>query len=149
MSEKIILSLYLPSTKTQFTMKNIKIAGILAILLLGTGTAFAQSRKVESTKGVEKTEGNKVVHVEGVGHTLNYALSGGTVEVEGGDNKLTVKGSAKKITVSGTGNKVYIDKVDKISLEGGDNTVYYRTSGTKSGKPDVSITGVGNKVVKQ
>ncbi|RLJ33583.1 Protein of unknown function (DUF3060) [Chryseobacterium sp. 7] len=130
-------------------MKNIKIAGILAMLLLGTGTAFAQSRKVESTKGVEKTEGNKVVHVEGVGHTLNYALSGGTVEVEGGDNKLTVKGSAKKITVSGTGNKVYIDKVDKISLEGGDNTVYYRTSGTKSGKPDVSITGVGNKVVKQ
>ncbi|MDQ1855241.1 MULTISPECIES: DUF3060 domain-containing protein [unclassified Chryseobacterium] len=130
-------------------MKNIKTAGILVILLLGTGTAFSQSRKTESTKGVEKTEGNKVVHVEGVGHTLNYTLSGGVVEVEGGDNKLTVKGSAKKITVSGTGNIVYIDKVDKISMEGGDNTVYYRTSGTKSGKPDVSIEGVGNKVVKQ
>ena len=130
-------------------MKNIKTAGILAILLLGTGTAFSQSRKIESTKGVEKTEGNKVIHVEGVGHKLNYTLNGGVVEVEGGDNTLTVKGSAKKITVSGTGNKVYIDKVDKISMEGGDNMIYYRTSGTKSGKPDVSITGVGNKVVKQ
>ncbi|WPO92104.1 DUF3060 domain-containing protein [Chryseobacterium sp. YR459] len=130
-------------------MKNIKTAGILAFLLFGTGTAFSQSRKVESVKGVEKTESNKVVHVEGVGHTLNYALSGGVVEVEGGDNTLTVKGSAKKITVSGTGNKVYIDKVDKISMEGGGNIVYYRTSGTKSGKPDVSIEGVGNKVVKQ
>lgn len=130
-------------------MKNIKTAGILAFLLLGTGTAFSQSRKIESTKGVEKTEGNKVVHVEGVGHKLNYTLNGGVVEVEGGDNTLTVKGSAKKITVSGTGNTVYIDKVDKISMEGGDNMIYYRTSGTKSGKPDVSITGVGNKVVKQ
>lgn len=130
-------------------MKNIKTAGILTFLLLGTAAAFSQSRKTESTKGVEKTEGNKVVHVEGVGHTLTYTLSGGVVEVEGGDNKLTVKGSAKKVTISGTGNKVYIDKVDKISMEGGDNTVYYRTSGTKSGKPDVSITGVGNKVVKQ
>ncbi|SMO58888.1 Protein of unknown function [Chryseobacterium rhizoplanae] len=130
-------------------MKNIKTAGILAILLLGTGTAFSQSRKIESTKGVEKTEDNKVLHVEGVGHKLNYTLNGGVVEVEGGDNTLTVKGSAKKITVSGTGNKVYIDKVDKISMEGGDNMIYYRTSGTKSGKPDVSITGVGNKVVKQ
>ncbi|MGE8537335.1 MAG: DUF3060 domain-containing protein [Chryseobacterium sp.] len=130
-------------------MKNIKTAGILAFLLLGTGTAFSQSRKIESAKGVEKTEDNKVVHVEGVGHNLNYTLNGGVVEVEGGDNTLTVKGSAKKITVSGTGNKVYIDKVDKISMEGGDNMIYYRTSGTKSGKPDVSITGVGNKVVKQ
>lgn len=130
-------------------MKNIKTAGMLAFLLLGTATAFSQSRKTESAKGVEKTEGDKVVHVEGVGHKLNYTLNGGLVEVEGGDNTLTIKGSAKKITVSGTGNTVYIDKVDKISMEGGDNMVYYRTSGTKSGKPDVSITGVGNKVVKQ
>lgn len=130
-------------------MKNIKTAGMLAFLLLGTAAAFSQSRKTESAKGVEKTEGDKVVHVEGVGHKLNYTLNGGLVEVEGGDNTLTIKGSAKKITVSGTGNTIYIDKVDKISMEGGDNMVYYRTSGTKSGKPDVSITGVGNKVVKQ
>ncbi|WP_426479651.1 DUF3060 domain-containing protein [Chryseobacterium sp. CBSDS_008] len=130
-------------------MKNIKIAGILAILLLATGTAFSQSRKTESEKGVEKTDNNKMVHVEGVGHKLTYTLNGGVAEVEGGDNTLTIKGSAKKIDVSGTGNKVYIDKVDKITIEGGDNTVYYRTSDTKSGKPDVSITGVGNKVVKQ
>lgn len=130
-------------------MKNIKIAGILALLLSGTGTVFAQSRTTESANGVEKTEGSKVVHVEGVGHKLNYSLNGGVVEVEGSGNTLTVKGSAQKIIVSGTGNKVYIDKVDKISMEGGDNMVYYRTSGTKSGKPDVSITGVENKVVKQ
>ncbi|WP_454047171.1 DUF3060 domain-containing protein [Chryseobacterium sp. Marseille-Q8038] len=130
-------------------MKNIKRAGILAILLLGTGTAFSQSRKTESAKGVEKTDNNKIVHVEGVGHQLNYSLNGGVAEVEGGDNTVTIKGSAKKIAVSGTGNKVYIDKVDKVSIEGGNNTVYYRTSGTKSGKPDVSVTGVGNRVVKQ
>lgn len=130
-------------------MKSIKTAGILAILLLGTGTAFSQSRKTESTKGVEKTDNDKTIQVEGVGHKLNYTLNEGTAEVEGGDNTVTIKGSAKKIAVSGTGNKVYIDKVDKVTIEGGGNIVYYRTSGTKSGKPDVSLTGVGNKVVKQ
>jgi uncharacterized protein YbcV (DUF1398 family) len=130
-------------------MKSIKTAGILAILLLGTGTVFSQSRKTESMNGVEKTDSNKKVHVEGVGHKLNYSLNGGIVEVEGGDNTVTIKGSAKNISVSGTGNKVYIDRVDKIVMEGGNNTVFYKTSGTKSGKPDASLTGVGNKVVKQ
>lgn len=130
-------------------MKNIKTAGILAFLLLGTGTAFSQSRKTESTKGVEKTDNDKIVQVEGVGHKLNYTLNGGNAEVQGGGNTVTVKGSAKKIAVSGTGNKVYIDKVDKVTIEGADNTVYYKTSGTKSGRPDISSTGVGNKVVKQ
>ena len=129
-------------------MKSIKTVGILAILFLGTGTAFAQSRKTESTKGVEQSDGKKI-EVEGVGHKLNYTLNGGTVEVSGGDNTVTIKGNAKKISVSGTGNKVYIDKVDNVAIEGGSNTVYYKTSGTKSGKPNASLTGVGNKVVKQ
>lgn len=129
-------------------MKSIKTTGILAILLLGTGTAFSQSRKTESTKGVEQSNG-KTIQVDGVGHKLNYTLDGGNVEVSGGDNTVNVKGSAKKIAVSGTGNKVYIDKVDNVTIEGGNNTVYYRSSGTKSGKPNASLTGVGNKVVKQ
>ncbi|KPH11174.1 hypothetical protein AMQ68_22815 [Chryseobacterium sp. ERMR1:04] len=122
---------------------------MLVILFLGTGTAFSQSRKTESIKGVEKTDSDKKIHVEGIDHQLNYTLNGGIVEVEGGDNTITIKGSAKKISVSGTGNKVYIDKVDKIVMEGGNNTIFYKTSGTKSGKPDTSLTGVGNKVVKQ
>ncbi|AZA84941.1 hypothetical protein C1637_21925 [Chryseobacterium lactis] len=130
-------------------MKSIKTVGILAILLLGTGTAFSQSRKTETMKGVEKSDNDKKIEVDGVGHKLTYNLNGGVAEVEGGDNTVTIKGSAKKISVSGTGNKVYIDKVDKVAIEGGNNIVYYRTSGTKSGKPDVSLTGVGNKVVKQ
>ncbi|AZB10349.1 DUF3060 domain-containing protein [Chryseobacterium sp. G0162] len=129
-------------------MKSIKTAGILAILLLGTGTAFSQSRKTESTKGVEQSNG-KIIQVDGVGHTLNYTLNGGNVEVSGGDNTVTVKGSARKVSVSGTGNKIYIDKVDNVTIEGGNNTVYYRSSGTKSGKPNTSLTGVENKVVKQ
>ncbi|MFP3834666.1 DUF3060 domain-containing protein [Chryseobacterium sp. SIMBA_028] len=129
-------------------MKNIKTAAILALLFLGTGKAFSQSRKTESTKGVEQSD-NKKIQVEGVGHKLNYTLNGGTVEVEGGDNTVIIKGSAKKISVSGTGNKVYIDKVDKVAIEGGNNTVYYKSAGTKTGKPESALTGVGNKVVKQ
>lgn len=129
-------------------MKSIKKVGIIAILLLGTGTVFSQSRKTESTKGVEQTNG-KTIQVDGVGHKLSYTLNGGNVEVAGGDNTVTVKGSAKKVSVSGTGNKVYIDNVDNVAIEGGSNTVYYRSSGTKSGKPNASLTGVGNKVVKQ
>ncbi|RQO38121.1 hypothetical protein DBR39_14715 [Chryseobacterium sp. KBW03] len=130
-------------------MKNIKTAGVLALLLFGTGTAFSQSRKTESANGSEKSDNNKMIQVEGVSHKLNYTLNGGTAEIEGADNTVTIKGSAKKISISGTGNKVYIDKVDKVILEGGGNIIYYRTSGTKSGKPDVSIEGVDNKLVKQ
>jgi uncharacterized protein YbcV (DUF1398 family) len=130
-------------------MKNSRTIAVLAILLCTTGTAFSQSRKTQSIKGVAQTDNQKMIKVEGVGHKLNYTLKGGNVEVEGGDNTVAIKGSAKKVSVSGTGNKVYIDSVDKVSIEGGDNTVYYRTSGTKSGKPDVALTGVGNKVVKQ
>ncbi|MFC7347008.1 DUF3060 domain-containing protein [Chryseobacterium zhengzhouense] len=130
-------------------MKNIKTAGILVILFLGTGTAFSQSRKTESIKGVEKSDNDKKIEVEGIGHKLNYTLNNGVVEVEGGDNTVTIKGSAKKISISGTGNKVYIDKVDNIEMEGGNNTIFYKTSGTKSGKPNASLTGVGNKVAKQ
>lgn len=129
-------------------MKSITTTAILAILFLGTGKAFSQSRKSETTKGTEQSS-DKKIEVEGVGHKLNYTLNGGTVEVSGGDNTVAIKGNAKKISVSGTGNKVYIDKVDKVSIEGGNNTVYYKTAGTKSGKPDASMTGVGNKVVKQ
>ena len=109
----------------------------------------AQSTKTESANGSEKSDNNKMIQVEGVGHKLNYTLNGGTAEIEGADYTVTIKGSAKKISISGTGNKVYIDKVDKVILEGGGNIIYYRTSGTKSGKPDVSIEGVGNKLVKQ
>lgn len=136
-------------TKFKMKMKNMKTLSVLAFLLIGTGTAFSQSRKTESSKGVEQSDNDKKIQVEGVGHKLNYTLNGGTVEVAGGDNTVTVKGSARKISVSGTGNTVYIDKVDKVALEGGNNTVYYKTSGTKSGKPDASLTGVGNKVVKK
>ncbi|CAM3111664.1 hypothetical protein DRF59_17835 [Chryseobacterium flavum] len=130
-------------------MKSIRTAAVLTIFLLGTGKAFSQSRKTESTKGVEKTDNDKKIEVDGVGHKLNYTLNGGIAEIEGADNTVTIKGSAKKISVSGTGNKVYIDKVDKVIIEGGNNTIYYKTSGTKTGKPDASLTGVGNKVSKQ
>ncbi|WP_326982312.1 DUF3060 domain-containing protein [Chryseobacterium sp. MYb264] len=130
-------------------MKKMKTAGILAILFLGTETVFSQSRKTESIKGVEKTDNNKKIQVEGIGHKLTYTLNGGTVDVEGGDNTITIKGSAKKISVSGTGNTVYIDRVDNIEMEGGNNTIFYKTSGTKSGKPNTSLTGIGNKVAKQ
>lgn len=119
------------------------------ILFMGTGTVFSQSRKTESIKGVEKSDNDKKIEVEGIGHKLNYTLNNGIVEVEGGDNTITIKGSTKKISISGTGNKVYIDKVDNIEMEGGNNTIFYKTSGTKSGKPNASLTGVGNKVVKQ
>ena len=54
-------------------------------------------KKSRIYKRSRKTESDKVIHIEGVGHKLNYALNGGVVEVEGGDNTLTVKGSAKKL----------------------------------------------------
>jgi len=69
--------------------------------------------------------------------------------IAGVENAITINGRVARLTVSGSGNKVYTDKVSRIIIEGTDNKVFYNTAPTKTGKPAVSITGVGNGVQKR
>jgi hypothetical protein len=132
-------------------MKNIKTIGILALLLAGTGTAFSQSRKTESTKGVEQTDG-KTIQVDGIGHKLNYTLNGGTVEVSGGDNIVTVTRCIRKCNGRFLQNfrnrktKFYIDKVEYHRRW---RQYLYITELQEQNLENECFTGVGNKVAKQ
>jgi hypothetical protein len=122
---------------------------ILSVLFIGMGLANAQkTAKVNSQHGTTK-QVDKHLEIDGIGHNNSYTLDGGSAEVSGGNNTITINGYADKLEVSGTDNTVYIDKVARIILEGGNNKVFYKSSPTKTGKPGVAITGVGNSVNKK
>ncbi|MGG5207775.1 DUF3060 domain-containing protein [Chryseobacterium sp. MIQD13] len=122
---------------------------ILSILFIGVSLAHAQkTSKVNSQHGTS-TQQDKHIEVNGIGHNSSYSLEGGSAEVSGGSNVITINGYADKLEVSGTNNTVYVDKVARVIVEGGNNKVFYKISPTKTGKPNVSITGVGNSVKKK
>ncbi|UWX61691.1 DUF3060 domain-containing protein [Chryseobacterium oranimense] len=122
---------------------------ILSVLFIGMGLANAQkTAKVESQHGTAK-QTDKHLEIDGIGHNSSYTLNGGNAEVSGGSNVITINGYLDKLEVSGTDNTVYVDKVTRIILEGGNNKVFYKSSPTKTGKPGVAITGVGNSVKKK
>ncbi|MBB6370189.1 DUF3060 domain-containing protein [Chryseobacterium shigense] len=122
---------------------------ILSILFAGINLAYAQkTTKVNSQYGTS-TQKDKHLEIDGIGHNNSYTLNGGNAEISGGSNVITINGYVDKLEVSGTDNTVYIDKVTRVIVEGGNNKVFYKTSPTKAGKPNVSMTGVGNSVKKK
>lgn len=66
-----------------------------------------------------------------------------TINVNGGDNKLTIE-SVDTINVNGGDNTVVIGTADKINVNGSDNKVTYKTA--KSGKVTARSLGGGNTV---
>ncbi|MBL1220874.1 DUF3060 domain-containing protein [Chryseobacterium sp. L7] len=119
------------------------------IVLVGINAAYAQTTtKTTSTHGESKQTG-KNIEVDGVGNKQTYSSDGGNASVEGVNNVITITGYVNKLEVAGSGNTVYVDKVSRIELEGTTNKVFYKTSPTKSGKAEISSTGVGNSAVKK
>ncbi|WP_080779388.1 DUF3060 domain-containing protein [Chryseobacterium phocaeense] len=130
-------------------MKIMKKALALCILFVGISVTYAQTTvKTTSTHG-KSTKSDKKIEVDGVGHKQTYSSDGGNAEVAGVNNTITINGYAAKLEVSGSGNTVFIDKVSRIVLEGTNNKVFYKASTTKSGKAEISSTGVGNSAVKK
>jgi len=66
-----------------------------------------------------------------------------TINVNGGDNKLTIE-SVDTINVNGGDNTVAIGTADTINVNGSDNKVTYKTA--KSGKVTARAPGGGNTV---
>lgn len=119
------------------------------IVLVGINAAYAQTTtKTTSTHGESKQTAKKI-EVDGVGNKQTYSSDGGNASVEGVNNVITITGYVNKLEVAGSGNTVYVDKVSRVELEGTTNKVFYKTSPTKSGKAEISSTGVGNSAVKK
>lgn len=130
-------------------MKIMKKTLALCIVLIGISISYAQTTtKTTATHGKSK-QSDKKIEVDGVGNKQTYSSDGGNASVEGVDNVITITGYTGKLEVAGSGNTVYADKVSRIELEGSNNKVFYKTSPNKSGKAEVSLTGVGNSAVKK
>lgn len=140
-------------------MKNLKIS-LVAFCFLGYIQSNAQIRDIvdavksstEKIKNDDSTgtisESNGVIRVSGNDHVKTFTLSGGKLEVNGNDHKITVRGNATHVSVFGTGNTVTVDSVNKITINGVDNKVYYRMSSNKNGKASASISGVDSAVIR-
>jgi hypothetical protein len=87
-----------------------------------------------------KDPGVIINHGEGT-----YTITGKckTVNVNGGDNKLTIE-SVDTLIVNGGDNTVAIGIADTIIVNGSDNKVTYKTA--KSGKVTARAPGGGNTV---
>ncbi len=121
----------------------------LCIALIGINMTYAQTTTKTTTTHGKSKQSDKKIEVDGVGNKQTYSSDGGDASVEGVNNIITINGYTTKLEVAGSGNIVYADKVSRIELEGSNNKVFYKTSPTKSGKADISLTGVGNSAVKK
>ncbi|WP_165789198.1 DUF3060 domain-containing protein [Chryseobacterium shigense] len=122
---------------------------IVSILFIGIGLTQAQKNSKANSEFGTSTQKGKNIEIDGVGHNQSFSSDGGNATVSGVNNVVTIKGFAAKLEVSGSGNTIYVDKVTRVVLEGTTNKVFYKESPTKTGKPNTSITGVGNSVQKK
>lgn len=84
-----------------------------------------------------------VVNINHGGATYAFTGKCKTINVNGGDNKLTIE-SVDTITVNGGGNTIAIGTADTINVNGSDNKVTYKTA--RSGKVTARSPGGGNTV---
>ncbi|PQA92063.1 hypothetical protein B0A69_16010 [Chryseobacterium shigense] len=119
------------------------------MLFIGIGLTQAQKNSKANSEFGTSTQKGKNIEIDGVGHNQSFSSDGGNATVSGVNNVVTIKGFAAKLEVSGSGNTIYVDKVTRVVLEGTTNKVFYKESPTKTGKPNTSITGVGNSVQKK
>lgn len=103
---------------------------------------------VNAQAGTQSKNSNGI-SVEGVGQTKSYISEGGNAEVSGTNNIITINGRISKLEVSGSGNTIMTDKVSSIVVEGTSNRIYYKSAPTRTGKPAVSSSGVGNSIEKK
>ena len=84
-----------------------------------------------------------VAHINHGEGTYTFTGKCKTINVNGGDNKLTIE-SVDTINVNGGDNTVAIGTADKINVNGSGNKVTYKTA--KSGKVTARSPGSGSTV---
>lgn len=91
----------------------------------------------------------KVVKVEGMKIEKTISTVGDeTLQIAGSNNIVYAKGGLKNVVINGMNNEVYVDKISSVTIDGGNNTVQYKLSATKSGKPSISSKGGNNDILK-
>lgn len=91
----------------------------------------------------------KVVKVEGV-KTERVITTGGdeTLQIEGSNNVVYARGGLKEVVINGMNNEVYVDRITRVRIDGGNNLVQYKLAANKNGKPFISLKGHNNDILK-
>lgn len=88
--------------------------------------------------GEGEYEGNAVIQSDGA--TINTAVAGQELKIEGDDNRLTGTGRPARLVVEGDGNHIVLeDGVDHVLVTGDNNTVIFPGSNV-----EVEDQGDGN-----
>ncbi|TDS17209.1 Protein of unknown function (DUF3060) [Sphingobacterium paludis] len=91
----------------------------------------------------------KIVKVEGTKIEKSIAVSGTeTLQIEGSNNIIYAKGGLRAVVINGANNEVYVDKINSVKIDGGNNLVQYQLSANKAGKPLVILKGTNNDISK-
>jgi len=119
-----------------FPTRNLLLAGGVAALFAAV-SASAQDRGVGTRSGSS---------VSGVEQAQTIDCRGQPATVSGTDNQISFVGDCPGLTVSGTDNRISITLRPgaPIRVSGVDNVVSWRVAG--KGRPQVSVSGVGNSV---
>lgn len=77
--------------------------------------------------------------IEGSGRRETMAADSLDVIITGAGNHITLTGRPQSLTVEGSGNTVFLESAEKITVNGAENAVTYR-----SGRPSIEDVGFGN-----
>ncbi|GHE23181.1 DUF3060 domain-containing protein [Sphingobacterium griseoflavum] len=91
----------------------------------------------------------KIVKVQGTKIEKTIATFGDeTLQIAGSNNIVYAKGGLRNVVINGMNNEVYVDKINSVTIDGGNNVVQYKLSSTKSGKPAIHTKGGNNDILK-
>ena len=119
------------------------IALLLAIAVLAPMTARADKMFNKAKGTAWDCTKDPVDNINHRGWTYTFTGKCATINVNGGENKLTIE-SVDTINVNGGENTVSIGAAGTINVNGSDNKVTYKTA--KSGKVTTHSLGAGNTV---
>ncbi|WP_437921570.1 DUF3060 domain-containing protein [Sphingobacterium sp. LRF_L2] len=91
----------------------------------------------------------KVIKVEGESNEKSVRTTGEeTLQIAGSNNIIYAKGGLKSLIINGMNNEIYVDRINNVKIEGGNNLVSYKMTADLSGKPRVVSKGYNNDIVK-
>jgi hypothetical protein len=117
---------------------------ITLVTVIRPGTAHADRSFISGKGATWDCKQDPVVNINH-GHGV-YTLKGSckTVNLVGGNNKLTIA-SSDELNINGGSNTVTIDAVDAINVVGADNTVTYKAA-IHGDAPSISKLGNNNVI---
>jgi hypothetical protein len=84
--------------------------------------------------------------IQGVDVERSITCDERDVTIRGTSHRLTLRGSCRTVTISGTGHVIHVERLGTARLGGIDNRLEWESS-LRGARPDITVTGEGNRAV--